>query len=357
MNNNYMVPTGSIISEYLEEINLNYKQIADRMEISESTLLNILNGKIEITENIAQKLELVIKDVPYTYWLNYEFKYREFKSQENIKQFDEKTLKVISKRFKFKSVFKGLDWSLEKQANEMLKLLKLENFSDFDKSYMNFNVDFMEDGGEKESIAIWLNLAEEEIEIQNDDSLFNEFDSSTFENDLKKFKILSLNTDYEKGLISARKLLNRHSVYLVIHEAVENSKVRGALTTYENNPAIYLSGRFKTHDHIWFALMHEIGHLLMHYIPNETIVSFEDDYEIHDDIDKKEEEANEFARNFFINSEEYKDFIDNKKISEKNINEFSAKQKILPGILVARLQHDGYLSYDKFNYLKDKKKI
>src|SRR5699024_5323390 len=111
------------------------------------------------------------------------------------------------------------------------------------------SVDFREDGGEAEAIAIWLNLAREEVEPQNKDLSAKHFDKQKLNNSLDKFKLLALNNNYESSLKSARKLLNRHGIYLVFYDALENSKVRGALTTYKNNPAIYLTGRFKTHDH------------------------------------------------------------------------------------------------------------
>ncbi|MBE0342620.1 ImmA/IrrE family metallo-endopeptidase [Paenibacillus sp. 28ISP30-2] len=86
-------------------------------------------------------------------------------------------------------------------------------------------------------------------------------------------------------------------MYLVFINAIDNSKVRGALTTYKKHPAIYLSGRFKTHDHIWFALMHEIGHLIKHYTPDRLIITFEDELsELKHTLDTKEEDGNETGR-------------------------------------------------------------
>lgn len=264
-------------------------------------------------------------------------------------------LKKLSKRFKFNTIFSGLDWDLTKQANEMLKILGIANFKQFDTVYSNLNVDFMEDGGEKESIAIWINLAKEEVEIQNKDLSSINFSIEALMENIDKFKLLALNSDYESSLKSARKLLNRFGIYLVFINAIDNSKVRGALTTYKENPAIYLSGRFKTHDHVWFALMHEIGHLIKHYIPNRPIITLEDElFELKYTIDTKEKEANEFARDYFINNSEYSIFVDTNKFDEQSIYKFAKSQNVLPGIVVARLQHDRYIGFDKLNYLKNR---
>ncbi|MDP4553573.1 ImmA/IrrE family metallo-endopeptidase [Alkalihalobacillus macyae] len=357
MSKEFIVPTGSIIKEYLDEIGMSQKECTKRLGISEKHLSNLLNGKSRLTEETAIKLEKIFHEIPASYWLNYESKYREQLKREeiNLKDFNEDTLNQLNQRYKFSEVFSGLGWDLKKQANEMLKLLRISSFDQFDRVYSNLKVDFMEDGGEKEAIAIWLNLAREEVEIQNKDLTNKKYDKEEFLKSLNRFKKLALNKDYENSLLSARKLLNRLGVYLVFCDAIVNSKVRGALTTYLKSPAIFLSGRFKTHDHIWFALMHEIGHLILHYDENETIVTLESELELDpQNQEPKENEANSFARDFFINSDDFRKFIETDDFNKKNIEDFADSQNILPGIVVARLQHDGYLSYDKLNYIKNK---
>ncbi|ALX48518.1 HigA family addiction module antitoxin [Lentibacillus amyloliquefaciens] len=355
MGNEFMVHTGSVIKEYLEELGMSHKECAKRLGVSEKHLSNLLNGKSRLTEELAIKLENIFHGVPASYWMNYESKYQEHLKREKMysQTYSMEQLKKLSKRFKFNAVFNGLDWDLAKQANEMLKLLRISNFEQFDTVYSGLNADFMEDGGETEAIAIWLSLAREEVEIQNKDLSNKNFDKKKLIESLDKFKLLALNNDYEVSLQSARKLLNRLGIYLVFYNALKNSKVRGVLTTYKNHPAIYLTGRFKTHDHVWFALMHEIGHLIKHYTPDEPIVTLENELEFKTNIDTKEEEANEFARDFFINKSEYKEFVNIGEFDEKIIHEFAETQGVLPGIVVARLQHDGYISFDKLNHLKN----
>lgn len=352
----FIVHTGSIIKEYLDEIGMNQKECAKRLGISEKHFSNLLNGKSRLTEEVAIKLESIIHEVPASYWLNYESKYREHLKREEIYSltYSDEQLSNLSKRFKFNTIFNGLDWDLSKQANEMLKILRISSFEQFDAVYSDLSVDFMEDGGEVEAIAIWLNLAREEVELQNKDLSDKKFTKQKLIDSLDKFKLIALNDDYESSLKSARKLLNRLGIYLVFYDALENSKVRGALTTYKSNPAIYLTGRFKTHDHVWFALMHEIGHLIKHYKPNEPIVTLENELELKSNIDKKEEEANEFARDFFINKKDYIEFVKKGEFNESSIYDFAKEQGVLSGIVVARLQHDGYISFDKMNYLKDR---
>lgn len=92
----------------------------------------IVNGKSRLTEEVAIKLEPIIKNVPASYWLNIESKYREYIAREDIEErLRNSDLKSIADSFKFKEVFKGLDWDIEKQAKEMLKILKISDFNNF----------------------------------------------------------------------------------------------------------------------------------------------------------------------------------------------------------------------------------
>ncbi len=346
MNDISLVPTGRIIKEYIEEYGLTQKDLAERINSSEKHISNVLKGKNRLTEEFALKLEKVIVDVPASYWLNYEAKYREqLAREEEFARICQWNLPEISKRFHFKEVFKDLDISLTQQAVEMLKLLKISDFENFDNVYSKIAVDFMEDGGEKEALAIWLNMCESEIEIQNELLDVIQYKECNIRNNLKKFKLLSNNNKTESSINSCRRLCNKLGVYLVFCDAVVNSKVRGALTTYRNHPAIYISGRFKSHSNIWFALIHEIGHLLLHYDKNDMILSCE-----NDDSDK-EVEANVFARDFFINPEDYRQFCNKNVINAETIRLFAREQGTIPEIVVARLQHDEKIGFDQFNYL------
>lgn len=346
----FLVPTGNIIKEYIAAYGITQKELAKRIGLSEKHISHLLNGDSRLTEEVALKLEKIMPDISASYWLNYETKYQEYiariKEEEKL---DKEDLQEISKRFRFNEVFKGLEWDVKKQAIEMLKLLKISDFSKFDIVYENLNMNFLEDGGEKESVAIWINLCESEIEIQNKDLEDIEYEPKKLLESLNLFKKIAYNEDVEKSLNSCRKLLNKLGIYFVICEAITNSKVRGVLTTYKNHPAIYISKRFKTHDHIWFAIMHEIGHLLKHY--NSKSINITYDME-NKNIDTKEKEANKFAREIFIKDSDYNNFIKEKNFTEKSISKFAQENNILDGILVARMQHDGIIGNDKFNYKK-----
>jgi addiction module HigA family antidote len=348
---NYYVPTGQIIKKYLEANNISQKDMSERLDISEKHISKVLSGKSRLTEDFALKLEYLFKDIPASYWLNLEAGYREFLVRNNKPiNFGKEKLETISSKFHFDEVFRGLKWDLEKKAQEMLKILQISSYDNFENVYSDLCVNFFEDGGEKESMVVWLKLCEEEIEIQNEIENIVEYDKERLEEKMSVFKQISGNTNVDESIESCRKLCNKLGIYLVIREAISNCKIRGALTTYKGHPAIYISKRFKSHDHVWFAIIHELFHLLKHYEKNQVSISYEDDENKNISTDKKEEEANKLTRDFFIDPERYEQFVQNKDFSTSAIKIFAAQEKTTPGIVIGRLQHDKEIVFDKMNY-------
>lgn len=284
---NMIVPTGNIIKEYLEESGISQKELSLRTGISEKHISNVFSGKSRLTEEFALKLEKVVTKVPASYWLNYEAKYRESMARKeellSTKKWD---LDSLAKRFKFDEVFGGLDLCIEEQALEMLKLLKLSDFSHFEAVYGKLQAEFLAKEGENEAIAIWLNLCESEIEIQNNDKI-GIYDSNVLQNMIDELKKAFSLSDEDMIIDKCRYLCNKNGIYLVVCDGITGSNVKGALVTYKGNPAIYL----RTGDKLKYAFFHELGHLLLHYNKKEISISF-DDYE---EMTDKEKEADEFA--------------------------------------------------------------
>lgn len=342
----YIAPTGLIVKEYLEANEMNQKELSMRTRTSEKHISNVLNSKARLTEEMAIKLEKVMPDVPASYWLNYESKYREYLARIKEKHaIETQDLSAISKRFKFAELYKGLQLTLVEQAIETLKLLRISSFEAFDETYNIESAFFMEDGGEREAVALWLRLSEESIDLQNESLDTVPYDVDKLKARLIDIKQIALNEDFEESIEQCRMVLNQVGVYLVLYDALRNSKVRGAVTYWENHPAIFLSRRYKTHDTSWFALIHEIGHLLLH-VNQETIISMEGD------TSQLEVEANQFARDFFVGRKAYDRFVLEGQFTDETILSFSKEQGLLAGMLVSFLHHDKVIPYNQFQHLK-----
>jgi len=274
MSDEFIVSTGRIVKEYLDEYKISQRELSARSGISEKHISNVLNGNCRLTEEFALKLEKILVGVPASYWLNYEVKYRENLAREvELAHINQENLEEIAQRFHFNEVFNGLGLTLVEQAIEMLKLLKISDYSNFDDAYKNLIVNFPDDDGEKEAIAVWLNLCESEIEIQNGELTDVKYNEMAFKSNLRNFKILVNNKQGDLSMKECQKWCNKQGIYLVFCEALTNSRVRGALTTYKGQPAIYLNRCLKTHDYIGDEFMYEIECLATHYdkVPSQNM--------------------------------------------------------------------------------------
>ena len=103
-------------------------------------------------------------------------------------------------------------------------------------------------------------------------------------------------------------------------------------------------------DIFWFSLFHEIGHLLLH---SKQMVFLEGDNQEHE-FDEPELEADRFAADILISPEEYDSFLNAKAFYPKDIELFANRLGIDPGIVVGRLQHDGYIENSWHNHLRSR---
>ena len=66
--NKVFIP-GDTISEMLEELSMSQKDLAARMDLSEITVSEIIQGKLTITNKYANDLEMIF-GLPCSFWLH-----------------------------------------------------------------------------------------------------------------------------------------------------------------------------------------------------------------------------------------------------------------------------------------------
>src|SRR5690554_5727983 len=341
---NYNVSPGEILKEYMESRNIKQKELAEMISSSERHISMVVNGKAKITEEFAIRLEKAFPDVMAEFWLELENAYRLHLLR--TKTYDEKELDLVNK-FRLNEVFHGLSYNENQKIKELLNIAGVDSVSALEKDVKNLNVHLMHDTGNINMIYLWLKLAEEQVEIQNDLDKMGNFNIEEFKSRFLLIKKLLNTKDYILAIKNVKRYLNRLGVALVLEEALTSSKVRGAVTLYNNVPVIYLSTRHKRIDAIYFALVHEIYHIYnQDYLNNKNIgvVTFEDEL--------VETTTNELTRDFFIKKEDFDKFVEKKDFSEEEIIIFSKSQGVVVDVVIGRLQHEEILSYTAHTKLR-----
>lgn len=71
-----LVPPGAAIKEKLVERKMSQKEFAARMDLSEKHVSHLMNGSVQLTPEVAYRLEMVL-GVPASFWNQLEADYRE----------------------------------------------------------------------------------------------------------------------------------------------------------------------------------------------------------------------------------------------------------------------------------------
>ncbi|HJI72978.1 MAG TPA: helix-turn-helix domain-containing protein [Veillonellaceae bacterium] len=70
------VPPGATIKEQIDDRGMTQKEFASRMDLSEKHVSKLIHGDVQLTTDVAERLELVL-GVPASFWNNLEAIYKE----------------------------------------------------------------------------------------------------------------------------------------------------------------------------------------------------------------------------------------------------------------------------------------
>ena len=142
----------------------------------------------------------------------------------------------------------------------------------------------------------------------------------------------------ENGLISVLKALFSVGVTVIYQPKLSKEQVRGATMIVNDKPCIVLSDINDHYPTLWFALLHELYHVLFDYetIHSQTFHITNDNVPDMYLID--EERADRFAEEYLLNGSKLK-FISGYIDSNSIVTEYAAKWNIHPSIIYSIYCH------------------
>lgn len=157
------------------------------------------------------------------------------------------------------------------------------------------------------------------------------------------FTTLFIKTLVEKSndlsfISKIKEYLSEVGVILVFQEYISNSLVDGACFRLANGiPVIGMSLRFSRLDSFWFTLLHELGHIYLHYANLEKPIL--DNMDSLDDSEL-ERQANLFAKNAIVDKAAWRTcdaLVDRKK---KTLVDFANSQNVHPALVAGLIRHE-----------------
>jgi HTH-type transcriptional regulator/antitoxin HigA len=140
------------------------------------------------------------------------------------------------------------------------------------------------------------------------------------------------------GPKKAQEFLEGVGIQLVVEPQVPGMPVDGAAFLLDGTPIIGMTLRKDTVDNFWFTLMHEVGHIVLHYRAGLS-AGFFDDLD-GSSLDEAEEEADFFAQNILIPDHVWAKSIVRIAKDPKVIKNFAQKLQIGPEIIFGRLRKE-----------------
>jgi addiction module HigA family antidote len=345
-------PPGDTIQEHIDFIGMSQAELAERMGRPKEKINDIIKGREPITTATAFQLEKVL-GIPASFWLNREKTYRkelyELQQQEELEK-----KKYWMRAFPVHEMQKygWLPDTREKHVlvDSLLKFFCIASTDGWERIYVDEEVSVafrvsLAHTQSPHAISAWLRMGE----IQATEINIAEFDKGNFKIALAEIKELAflMPDDFAKKL---QIICATCGVAVVFTRNLSKAPISGATRWFHNKPIIQLSGRFKTNDHFWFTFFHEAAHIILHGKKDiflENVEGTEIDQE-------KEEEANTFAARTLIDDKDWKEIVRNLPLMPWEIEKYSKKLRVAPGIIVGRLQHEGLVPKAFGNELKIK---
>lgn len=353
----WVLAPGESVLDLAEERGWTQSELAKRLGYSEKHISQLINGKVPITVDAAQKLERVLGG-SMDFWLALEANFQKHKARleaakrhaEWVPWLDELPLKDLMSHG---AVAKQRVDAKHKPnlVESCLRFFGVASPDEWRTHYGGMQVAFRRSRAEQcdvGAISAWLRLGEQQAEKLDSPG----YDKVRFEGALRSIRNLTCEPP-ESFEPQMRKLLHDAGVLLVLVPSIPRAHVSGvARWLGPSRPLIQLSLYGKTNDKFWFTFFHEAAHILLHASNREDKKSiFLDDPNATHSTDPREHEANAWASNWLIPESEA--YALPALCSKAAVQSFAAKIGIHPGIVVGRLQHEKIIDPSWFNGLKE----
>lgn len=344
-----IIHPGETIADVLEDRGITQAELSSRTGVSPAYVSNVIAGKKGISANFAMGLEYAL-GVPKSFWLNLQANYE----SELLEMNEEQTItdEERSVREDLKDIVKylrqrGMMPIREKKDDSILslrKILQISNIANLKEmipagafrmavnTTVNYNV-----------LGAWVRLCQL---TENDKTISSKFDKKYINDLIHEIKNIMCQKDanIQRNL---KDVMVKYGIDFSVVRNFRGAPVQGYI--FQKSDGIYqmvLTIRGAFADIFWFSLFHEIGHIVNGDIgKNIKFLDDGSDYE-------KEIAADLFASNMLLSPETYEMFVQKGDFSIEAIQKYAKSQKVMPYIVIGRLQKEKYLDYRMYSNYK-----
>lgn len=349
---------GYYVKDIIEDLEMSQCEFAKRLEITDKTLSKLLSGEAPLSKEIAKKMSQML-GTSVEVWLELQKKY-EYKccQIEQMKDLEKEVdcLENIDYRYFSKLNVVAPTKDKKEKVQNLRKYLQVASLCTLGKPDLLAacktsvpEVEVKHVINANAWIQTGINFAKNMV--------CEPFDGKKLKDVLMEIRQMTLQ---EPAIFYSRlqTVLAECGVALVALPYLKNSGINGAVKWLNNDKVLLLiNDRKKTADLFWFALFHELKHILQKR-KKMVYISYvnKEDYRLTlgADDEESEKEANQFAADFLLPPKQYQKFITADDFREEKVKSFAEEIGVNFSIIIGRLQHDGHVDWkDKLSGLKE----
>ena len=353
---NWASPPGDTIYRLAAAENVPIYELAERIGFEENVFAGIMDGRIQICDEIADALSVEL-GASRQFWSE---RYDQFiadkarisgsassQSPSNWGQsFPVRALRELG------CIPKGSRG--ERLAEDILRFFGCDSITDWGERYsagigqVAFRTSFAFETDEMATLA-WLRIGE----VQSENLPLEKFSASKFKGLLPELKKLCVLKHPEVFFPKLQQSCAECGVALVSSKAPKGCRASGATwTNNQGNPIILHSFRFLSEDHFWFTFFHEAAHAILHGTDHISVDGGDPSPLC---ASASEGEADFSAQDVLVPAG-LRDEMLSVVPTRPHVRGIARRAWVTPGIIVGQLQKAGVLQPNQFNDLKRKYK-
>ncbi len=353
----WISPPGETIEDRLEELGWSKAELAQRLGFTPKHVNELVKGRVPITADAAERLSRVLGSTA-DFWLVRDTQYQAALERRRAIELakadaawlDELPLAWMRKhRWVEKRSDKGA------QVIECFRFFGVASVEAWRAQYGTPLAAFRaSEKHEKRvgAIAAWLRKGE----IETGKVGCQPFDKVRLRATLAEIRALTAEPEPAVFVPRLVELCAASGVSVAFVPAPKGCPVSGATQWLTANKAmLLLSLRHRSNDHLWFTVFHEIAHLLLHGKKMLFIEGMDAGPAARGGLNgDQEREADAFAARSLISDDDTRRLSElaRSNASKTEIIGFAREIGIAPGIVVGRMQKEGWLRWSHLNDLK-----
>jgi len=269
-------PPGATIKEQLVERGMSQKEFAVRMGMSQKHISKLINGEVHLTIEVARRLEMVL-GVPTQFWCNLESVYREKLAKTQEENAMDADIEV-TKKMPYSEMVR-LGW-IEDSREWSEKVIILRKFFEVAQlSYLNGDlipeivysrVSYIEES--IFSLIAW--TQEAKLEARKIVTKFIDIDMLT-----KQIPVVRemVTKNLQEVYNELSEILANCGIAFILLPTIDVLNLRGATFKDGNKIVVVLNSKEQMPEELWFALFHELAHIILGHIMKTEVLTEEDE--------------------------------------------------------------------------------